>query len=112
MFEEEKKKALPERMVADEGNSIGFYIHSCIKMRYKGAYYPQYILDPETYSWDLFDADLRRKMDERKYVCLSEEREREARGEKLQPDAKLKHGKENGVNTGEIDAEDGDEISR
>lgn len=46
-------------------------------MRYKGDYYPQYVLDPQTYSWDLFDSDLRRRMDVRKYVCLSEERERE-----------------------------------
>ncbi|KAM0154462.1 hypothetical protein ACHAQE_007196 [Botrytis cinerea] len=46
----------------------GFYIHTCVKMRYKGDYSPQYILDPETYNWVLFDEDLRGKFDERKYV--------------------------------------------
>ncbi|KAJ8062619.1 hypothetical protein OCU04_009143 [Sclerotinia nivalis] len=46
----------------------GFYIHSCVKMRYKGDYSPQYVLDPETYSWILFDEKLRRKLDEKKYV--------------------------------------------
>ncbi|KAF7927189.1 hypothetical protein EAE99_005520 [Botrytis elliptica] len=46
----------------------GFYIHTCVKMRYKGDYSPQYILDPETYNWILFDEHLRRRFDERKYV--------------------------------------------
>jgi arginine-tRNA-protein transferase len=46
----------------------GFYIHSCVKMRYKGDYSPQYILDPETYSWVIFDDKLRKKLDTRKYV--------------------------------------------
>ncbi|KAM4702688.1 arginyl-tRNA--protein transferase 1 isoform 2-T2 [Rhinophrynus dorsalis] len=30
---------------------MGFYIHSCPKMRYKGQYKPSYLLCPETYSW-------------------------------------------------------------
>jgi len=30
---------------------MGFYIHSCPKMRYKGAYYPSLLLCPEVYSW-------------------------------------------------------------
>ena len=30
---------------------MGFYIHSCPKMRYKGQYFPSYLLCPETYSW-------------------------------------------------------------
>ncbi|APA16285.1 hypothetical protein sscle_16g110550 [Sclerotinia sclerotiorum 1980 UF-70] len=46
----------------------GFYIHSCVKMRYKGDYSPQYVLDPETYSWILFDEKLKGKLNERKYV--------------------------------------------
>lgn len=56
----------------------GFYIHSCVKMRYKGDYSPQYMLDPDTYAWDLLDADLKKKLDERKFVSLSRER---AKGE-------------------------------
>lgn len=30
---------------------MGFYIHSCPKMRYKGKYKPSYLLCPETYEW-------------------------------------------------------------
>ncbi|KAI5611552.1 arginyl-tRNA--protein transferase 1 [Silurus asotus] len=30
---------------------LGFYIHSCPKMRYKGQYHPSDLLCPETYTW-------------------------------------------------------------
>ncbi|XP_058241775.1 arginyl-tRNA--protein transferase 1 isoform X4 [Hemibagrus wyckioides] len=30
---------------------LGFYIHSCPKMRYKGQYLPSDLLCPETYTW-------------------------------------------------------------
>lgn len=30
---------------------MGFYIHSCPKMRYKGKLSPSYLVCPETYSW-------------------------------------------------------------
>lgn len=30
---------------------MGFYIHSCPKMRYKGNYSPSFLLCPETYIW-------------------------------------------------------------
>ena len=30
---------------------LGFYIHSCQKMRYKGEYAPSYLADPEDYTW-------------------------------------------------------------
>ncbi|XP_029109786.1 arginyl-tRNA--protein transferase 1 isoform X3 [Scleropages formosus] len=30
---------------------LGFYIHSCPKMRYKGQYQPSDLLCPETYTW-------------------------------------------------------------
>jgi len=30
---------------------LGFYIHSCVKMRYKGKYSPSYLSCPETYTW-------------------------------------------------------------
>ena len=30
---------------------MGYYIHSCAKMRYKALYSPSYLLCPETYSW-------------------------------------------------------------
>jgi arginine-tRNA-protein transferase len=56
----------------------GFYIHSCVKMRYKGDYSPQYMLDPDSYQWDPLDAELKKKLDERKFVSLSRERKGEA----------------------------------
>jgi arginine-tRNA-protein transferase len=49
----------------------GFYIHNCVKMKYKGDYSPQYMLDPETYSWNLLDADVKKKLDKSKYLSLS-----------------------------------------
>ncbi|KAH7887853.1 arginine-tRNA-protein transferase [Phlebopus sp. FC_14] len=30
---------------------MGFYIHSCQKMRYKGEYCPSFLADPEEYTW-------------------------------------------------------------
>ncbi|XP_076444950.1 arginyl-tRNA--protein transferase 1-like [Babylonia areolata] len=30
---------------------MGFYIHSCPKMRYKGQYFPSYLVCPEAYTW-------------------------------------------------------------
>ncbi|KAI9049919.1 hypothetical protein LZ554_006066 [Drepanopeziza brunnea f. sp. 'monogermtubi'] len=52
----------------------GFYIHNCVKMRYKGDYTPQYILDPESYEWDLLDGEVKQKLDKKKYISLSRER--------------------------------------
>ncbi|KAE8452796.1 hypothetical protein EG329_013068 [Mollisiaceae sp. DMI_Dod_QoI] len=52
----------------------GFYIHSCIKMRYKGDYSPQYILDPESFTWDLLSSDVKKKLDKTKYLSLSLEK--------------------------------------
>lgn len=34
---------------------MGFYIHSCPKMRYKGKLNPSYLLCPETFSWHMLD---------------------------------------------------------
>jgi len=73
-----KLSALREAALAVEGGyrwyMMGFYIHSCVKMRYKADYHPQYLLDPETYAWDLLDDDLQSRLDVREYVCLSAER--------------------------------------
>ncbi|MCJ1367026.1 Arginyl-tRNA--protein transferase 1 [Acarospora aff. strigata] len=73
-----KISALRESALADEGGYryyyMGYYIHSCVKMRYKGAYSPQYVLDPESYTWDLLDDDLRQRLNVRNYVSLSRDR--------------------------------------
>ena len=73
-----KLGALREIALAEEEGYrwwyAGFYIHSCAKMRYKGDYAPQYMLDPESYEWDLLDDGLKKMLDEKKLVILSRER--------------------------------------
>jgi arginine-tRNA-protein transferase len=64
-------------LAAEEGYRwymMGYYIHSCIKMKYKVDYHPQYILDPESHTWDILDDDVKRRLDARKYVSLSREK--------------------------------------
>lgn len=73
-----KLSALREATLALEGEYqfyyMGFYIHSCAKMRYKGEYRPQYILDPESLNWDPLEGELRTLLDKKRYVSLSRER--------------------------------------
>ncbi|XP_032573094.1 arginyl-tRNA--protein transferase 1 isoform X1 [Drosophila sechellia] len=52
---------------------MGFYIHSCPKMRYKGKLSPSYLLCPETYEWLLLTDVIRAKLDEHKYQRLNED---------------------------------------
>lgn len=58
----------------------GYYIHSCPKMKYKIDYSPQYVLDPETYTWDLLDKEALAVFDKKSYVSLSRERREAAAG--------------------------------
>jgi len=51
---------------------MGFYIHSCPKMRYKGKLTASYLLCPETYTWHLLTDEIRSKLDEQKYLRLEE----------------------------------------
>lgn len=37
-------------------------------MRYKAAYTPCYVLDPETYNWHIFDEGYRAQLETEKYV--------------------------------------------
>ncbi|KAL8797156.1 MAG: hypothetical protein Q9195_000623 [Heterodermia aff. obscurata] len=73
-----KLSALREILLSTEGGYgyyyMGYYIHSCAKMRYKAAYHPQYLLDPETYDWDPLNPDLLARLNVRRYVSLSRER--------------------------------------
>lgn len=75
-----KLSALREATLTMEGGYqyyyMGYYIHSCVKMRYKGEYKPQYVLDPETYGWNPLDGELRQLLDVKSYVSLSRERTR------------------------------------
>ncbi|KAF2141222.1 uncharacterized protein K452DRAFT_318885 [Aplosporella prunicola CBS 121167] len=72
-----KISALREAALAEELGLeyyyMGFYIHNCRKMRYKGDYRPQYVLDPESYEWAVLDDELRALMDEKKYVSMARE---------------------------------------
>ena len=43
-------------------------------MKYKREFRPTYVLDSESYEWNLFDEDLLARMDARKYVSLSREK--------------------------------------
>lgn len=49
---------------------MGFYIHSCPKMRYKGNYSPSYLLCPETFEWFPL-IDCVEKLDCEKYSRLN-----------------------------------------
>lgn len=72
-----KLSAMREAALAIEGGHefyyMGYYIHNCVKMRYKGDYKPQYVLDPETYEWNVLDAGLRSLLDQKAYVSPSRE---------------------------------------
>lgn len=73
-----KLSALRETALALEGGYeyyyMGYYIHSCLKMRYKGTYKPQHVLDFETFEWSPLDENMSRLMDKRKWVSMSRER--------------------------------------
>ena len=73
-----KLSALREAALALEGGYeyyyMGYYIHSCVKMKYKGDYKTQHVLDPETYEWNPLDDELRGLLDSKAYVSLSRER--------------------------------------
>lgn len=50
---------------------MGFYIHSCVKMSYKGSYAPSYLLCPERLTWVSLEL-CRPALDRHKYVRLSD----------------------------------------
>lgn len=46
---------LSERTPAIDSYYMGFYIHSCPKMRYKAHMKPSELLCPEVYTWHRLD---------------------------------------------------------
>lgn len=50
---------------------LGYYIHSCNKMRYKAAYHPSELLCPLRYQWVPFDT-AKPLLDRKPYVILSD----------------------------------------
>lgn len=77
-----KLSALREAALALEGGYqyyyMGYYIHSCVKMKYKGDYKTQHVLDPETYEWYPLDDELRNLLSRKSFVSMSRERRRRA----------------------------------
>lgn len=51
---------------------MGYYIHSCVKMRYKAAFTPSYLVCPETYTWVPIER-CQRILDVRKYARFAED---------------------------------------
>jgi len=49
---------------------LGFYVHSCPKMRYKGDYSPSFLADPETYEWFPFQ-EYSKALNQSHYACFS-----------------------------------------
>jgi arginine-tRNA-protein transferase len=64
---------------------MGYYIHSCKKMKYKADYEPQYVLDLHSLKWDPLDDAMRDLMSNRKYASLSLELSRKERGNEVEP---------------------------
>jgi arginine-tRNA-protein transferase len=70
-----KISALREAALALEGGYqyyyMGYYIHTCKKMRYKNDYKPQYILDLENFQWNKLDDEIWKLLDEHHYLSVS-----------------------------------------
>ncbi|XP_043641499.1 arginyl-tRNA--protein transferase 1 isoform X2 [Drosophila teissieri] len=66
-------QSLAENVHALKYYYMGFYIHSCPKMRYKGKLSASYLLCPETYKWLTLTDAIRAKLDEHKYQRLNED---------------------------------------
>ncbi|XP_017051258.1 arginyl-tRNA--protein transferase 1 isoform X2 [Drosophila ficusphila] len=64
-------QSLAEKVPALKYYYMGFYIHSCPKMRYKGKLSASYLLCPETYEWIPLTDAIRSKLDEHKYQRLN-----------------------------------------
>ncbi|TKA83422.1 hypothetical protein B0A55_00364 [Friedmanniomyces simplex] len=75
---------------------MGYYIHGCKKMRYKGDYKPQYVLDYHSGEWDVMDDEMRAFMDRRKYASMSMERRREVKAVDSRPTHDVLTGEANG----------------
>ncbi|KAI0939731.1 hypothetical protein AcW1_004663 [Taiwanofungus camphoratus] len=64
-------KEIHDAGVTDMGSLyMGFYIHSCPKMRYKGDYAPSYLADPEDYTWFPVE-ECRPLLDKFRYVSFA-----------------------------------------
>jgi arginine-tRNA-protein transferase len=55
---------------------MGFYIHSCPKMKYKGQYTPSLLLCPVNFTWHKLES-CRAKLDTKKYCVFSDQESKE-----------------------------------
>ncbi|XP_035895609.1 arginyl-tRNA--protein transferase 1 isoform X2 [Anopheles stephensi] len=67
---------------------MGFYIHSCPKMRYKSNLQPSYLLCPETYTWHPLDKTVLAKLDAHKYSRLNDDAEAQDANHTTEQDVK------------------------
>ncbi|KAL3881818.1 hypothetical protein ACJMK2_028210 [Sinanodonta woodiana] len=58
---------------------MGFYIYTCPKMRYKGQYFPSFLLCPEVYSWHPVQ-ECNKILDQKKYSRFAEEGKEDENG--------------------------------
>lgn len=98
-----KLSALQEAALTLEGGYkyyyMGFYIHSCTKMKYKGGYKTQYVLDPESYEWNPLDDKLRGLLTAKGYVSMSREKRRQDAKEFAEESAKEPQNQEDSEET-------------
>ncbi|PHH83388.1 hypothetical protein CDD82_1617 [Ophiocordyceps australis] len=82
----------------------GFYIHNCPKMKYKIDFSPEYVLDPQTLTWDLLDEEALSILDKKPFLSLSMEREARARGPRDDEGSDAEAASDNGQSktTGEV----------
>lgn len=67
---------------------MGFYIHSCPKMRYKAKLSASYLLCPEVYTWHAITEGLLAKLDATKYSRFNEDPEAKDTDDPTQDDLK------------------------
>ncbi|KAF9058020.1 arginine-tRNA-protein transferase 1 [Panaeolus papilionaceus] len=67
LAQEMKAAGAPEM----EALYMGYYIHSCPKMKYKGEYSPSFLVDPETYEWYPLEKCIP-LLDKNRYACFSD----------------------------------------
>ncbi|KAM3419415.1 hypothetical protein BST61_g5344 [Cercospora zeina] len=68
---------------------MGYYIHTCEKMRYKAQYKPIQVLDPHSLDWQPLNDELKALMESRQYASMSLEREKQAQGQHEEPEEVL-----------------------
>lgn len=72
LFEIDFTRKLQNKITALKYYYMGFYIHSCPKMRYKAKYQPSWLLCPKTYQWVPVKQSLP-LLDKAKYAVLHQE---------------------------------------